>query len=269
MGVRISVRKITAEVALLLLAGAVITLAITGTHSSPKTENIRVPATTPLLETESGPVSGPDSVAEVTAPLTATPVVPSSTDAPTIPPMGPATATTSVPSIIPTGSAKSRPASSGDAVTIASRTGTRYTDPQGRFSFTIPSDWRPSQAQDAQVAIQFVSDVPRGNLNVAAQGIGNMVTLDDFAAAAVADIQRAYPMYRFASQRIEATTLAGEPARRYDFQGVQNDTSIQFTQLIAVKDGTAYVVTLSAAASDSRVFAGQAQIVLDSFAFHG
>jgi hypothetical protein len=75
-------------------------------------------------------------------------------------------------------------------------------------------------------------------------------------------------MYRFASQRIEATTLAGEPARRYDFQGVQNGTSIQFTQLIAVKDGTAYVVTLSAAASDSRVFAGQAQIVLDSFAFH-
>jgi len=145
--------------------------------------------------------------------------------------------------------------------------GARYTDPQGRFSFVRPVEWRPRESPDGLVSVLLVSDAPRGNVNVIASPVAAGVMLDDIAAGAIAEIARTYPTYRLNPPGIEATTLAGEPARRYAFVGVQEGTPIRFTQIIAVAGGIEYVVTLTAAADESGAFAAQAEVVLDTFAF--
>jgi hypothetical protein len=150
---------------------------------------------------------------------------------------------------------------------VTAPAGILYVDPHGEFSFIRPVDWRTLPPQATGVAAQFVAENLRGNLNVVTQPVPATMTVDLFATAAVAEIERMYPAYRLDARGIEPAIVGGEPARQYVFQGVQDGTPIVFTQLVALKEGVAYVVTLTAPMDDSSAFAAQARVVIETFAF--
>lgn len=258
----IRVLKIAAAIALMIVVLVIVgPVIVASRHSSSASRSTN----TPVKNT-----GGPAAVVIPSLPappLTFTPIASMGTIV-SVPTANVSVTATDVPAMTPTHQVASTSTSVVGTVSATAPAGTRYIDPQGRFSFTRPDDWRPLQLQDPKVAIQFVSDKPRGNLNVVAQPVAITLTVDQYASAVVADITQTYPAYRQDPRGIESATLGGGPARQYSFQGMQDGTPIEFTQVVALKDGVAYVVTVTAAADESSDFAAQTRVVIETFAFH-
>lgn len=162
-----------------------------------------------------------------------------------------------------------RPAGSV-AITTAtgapSGTGRVYTDPQKHFSFTVPSGWQIQQTQVPGITVQFVSDRLQGNVNIIAEDAPN-TTLDQYVRTTIANIKRSYPDFVLAPTGVQATTLGGKPAQKYEFSGVQQQTRIRITQVAAISGDIAYIMTFTVRVEDADVFADQANAILMTFTF--
>lgn len=145
-------------------------------------------------------------------------------------------------------------------------TGRVYTDPQKHFSFTVPGEWQIQQTQVPGITVQFVSDRLQANLNVVAEDAPN-TTLDQYVKATIANIMRSYPDFALAPTGVQATTLGGKPAQKYEFSGMQQQTRIRIMQVAAINGDIAYIMTFTVRLEDADAFADQANAILKTFAF--
>lgn len=188
-----------------------------------------------------------------------------STAAPT-----PLTGTTTPSPAAPAGRQATQPSPATPTVAVATPatagTGRKYTDPEQRFSVVVPDGWQRQQTQVADIAVQFVSDRLRGDVNIVVEDAPN-VTLDQYVAGTIANIKRTYPELKLTTNGVQVATLGGEAAQQYQFSGVAREAPIQLTQLVAVYGDMAYVITFTVASDDSAAFTDQMNRMIRTFAF--
>lgn len=266
--------KLAVDVALILAGCVIATVAFVAFQHAPRAGYSPIAtnspaqiaasmAGTPPADSAAVPSTEPTLSAAVAGLAVSPPALPAEPQSPT-----PGVFATDKPQVAQGGSGTDPGVGRAGTMSATVAPGTRYVDPHGEFSLVRPVDWQPLSSQVTGVAVQFVSEKPRGNLNIVTQFVPLTMTVNQFATAAVAESERMYPAYRLDARGIEPAIIGGEPARQYAFRGVQDGTPIVFTQLVALKEGVAYVVTLTAAADESGAFAAQARVVTETFTFH-
>lgn len=154
--------------------------------------------------------------------------------------------------------------------------GTTYTDPQGRYSFTVPSGWQPGPPPQntnlppgTAVGGIFAAPAPlNGNFNVVTVAVPAGVNLDQIVTQSRAGVAQSIPGYQEVAGGIQSVTVGGQSARRYDyFLTPPGSGKLHGAQIIALQGNTVYVLTLTAAENDFNTFMQQATTLLDSFKF--
>ncbi len=151
-------------------------------------------------------------------------------------------------------------------VTSVSAATTTYTDPQGRFSFTVPDGYRKTDSAGALVA--YYSPTYAGaNVNVgAANGVAE-ANLDDTAAAILKTLKDTFKDFQAGPNGVQSATVAGKPARRYEYTATVGDVHGHGVQYLVVNGSTGYFITLTASDADFAGFVKESMIILDSFTF--
>ncbi len=165
-----------------------------------------------------------------------------------------------------------RPASTtgtgtGLAGTPAGLVGNTYTDPQGRFTLMVPQGWR---VQPVSAGIDFQaapSSALRGAFQIAAEEVGTSITLDNYATSTMDSIKQTVTNYQDLQGGIQQTTIAGQPARRFDFTAQDGTTNLRAAVIVVMKGTTAYGFLIAAAPADFDAVFAQAKQFLDTFAF--
>jgi len=126
-------------------------------------------------------------------------------------------------------------------------TGQGYADPQGRFSFTIPSNWTQVQAAGAEVAFQ--SPVPAGvvpaTVNIVLEKLPSAtVTLDQYDQAGEANLKQQFPDYK--SLGVTRVTVDGRPAYKRVYTATIVGRLLQLQQVYLIERDTAYVISCGA-----------------------
>lgn len=158
-------------------------------------------------------------------------------------------------------------AGSARAGTPAGLVGNTYTDPQGRFKLTVPQGWKvqpPTSGIDFEAA---PSSALRGAFQIAAEEIGTGISLDDYATSTMDSIKQTVTNYQDLQGGIQQTTLAGLPARRFDFTAQDGTTNLRAAVIVVVKGTTAYGFLIAAPPGDFDAVFAQAKQFIDTFAF--
>ncbi|HEY7907940.1 MAG TPA: DcrB-related protein [Thermomicrobiales bacterium] len=164
------------------------------------------------------------------------------------------------------------------AVTAVGAQGTTYTDPNGRYSFTVPSGWQPSPAPQTgsvppgtAIGGVFTAPAPlNGNFNVVTVTVPSGVPLDQIVTQSRDNVAKSLPGYQEGPGGIQNLTLAGQPARRYDyFLTPPQGSRLHGAQVIALQGNAVFVLTFTAAENDFNTFFQQGAPALSSFTFIG
>jgi len=145
--------------------------------------------------------------------------------------------------------------------------GNTYTDPQGRFTLTIPPGWRVQNTNNANVDFEAAPAALKGAFQIAAEDVGTGVTLDDYAVGTMDSIKSSITSFQPGQGGIQETTINGQPARQFDFSGQDGTTMLRATVFVVKKGTTAYGFLIAAAPEDFDTVFAQAKQFIDSFAF--
>lgn len=152
------------------------------------------------------------------------------------------------------------------ALAVPVAAATTYTDPQQRFSFTVPDGYTPTTAQlTAPVIAGFVASSPAG-ANFTVQARDATQTLD----AATAEFQKRYATgadSQSGPNGITALTLGGQPAQQFDYFTNAQGSRFHILQVVAINGKALYILTFTAQEGDYSALIGQTGSVLSSFAF--
>jgi hypothetical protein len=151
--------------------------------------------------------------------------------------------------------------------TPAGLVGNTYTDPQGRFTLKVPQGW---SVQPASEGIDFEaapSSALRGAFQIAAEDVGTGITIDDYATGTMDSIKQTITNYQDVQGGIQQTTIAGQPARRFDFTGQDGTTNLRAAIIVVMRGMTAYGFLIAAPPEDFDAVFAQAKQFLDTFAF--
>lgn len=163
-------------------------------------------------------------------------------------------------------------------MTTVAAQGTTYSDPQGRYSFTVPTGWQQGNAPantnlPAGTVIGGVFNAPaplNGNFNVVTVIVPAGVNLDQVVTQSRAGVAKSLAGYQEGPGGIQSLTLGGQPARRYDyFLTPPQSGRLHGAQVITVQGNTVYVLTFTAAENDFNTVFQQGTTVLNSFTFLG
>jgi hypothetical protein len=157
-------------------------------------------------------------------------------------------------------------ASAGSSGTPAGVSGNKYTDPQGRFTLTIPQGWRVQITNGANVDFEATPNALRGAFQIAAEDVG-ATTVDDYATSTMDSIKQSVTNYQDVQGGIQQMTVGGLPARRFDFTGQDGTTNLRAAVIVVEKGTTAYGFLIAAAPEDFDAVFAQAKQFIDSFAF--
>lgn len=126
-------------------------------------------------------------------------------------------------------------------------TGQVYSDPQRRFSFTIPSNWIQVQAAGAEVAYQ--APAPPGTIpatvNIVLEKLPSAaVTLDEYDQAGEANLKQQFPDYKPVG--LAKVTIDGRPAYKRTYTATIAGRVLQLQQVYLIERDTAYVISCGA-----------------------
>jgi hypothetical protein len=163
-------------------------------------------------------------------------------------------------------------------VTAVGAQGATYTDPQGRYTFTVPSGWQlaaPPQSANlppgTAISSIFSAAAPlNGNFNVVTVAVPAGASLDQIVTQSRDNVAKSLPGYEEGPGGIQNLTLGGQPARRYDyFLTPPQAGKLHGAQLIALQGNTVFVLTFTAAENDFNTFFQQSGGILSSFTYTG
>jgi hypothetical protein len=151
-----------------------------------------------------------------------------------------------------------------------------YSDPQGRYSFTIPEGWQPGTLPPNSNIPQaiapggiFTAPSPLvGNVNTVTSSVPPGSVLDQIVTQVRASLAQALPGFEQGAPNLVNATLGGQPALQYDyFVAPQGSPRLHGQQTVTLQNNAVYIVTITAAENDYTTVTKQAQVVLDSFKF--
>jgi hypothetical protein len=149
---------------------------------------------------------------------------------------------------------------------------TPYTDPQNRFSLTVPDGWqvapRPANAPPAILVVLNAPAPLNGTVNVVATSVPAGATLDDAVAGISASTSNALPGFQ-PSGGVQKLTLGGQPAARYDYSFMLSGTRARGAQVISLVGNVGYILTFTAAEGDFDTVLQQGALILTSWSFLG
>ncbi len=157
-------------------------------------------------------------------------------------------------------------ASVGTSGTPPGVSGNRYTDPQGRFTLTIPQGWRVQLTGGTTVDFEATPNALKGAFQIAAEDVGAM-TIDDYATGTMNGIKQTITNYQDAQSGIQQLTVGGQPARRFDFTGQDGTTNLRAAVIVVKQGTTAYGILIAADPADFDTVFAQAKQFIDTFAF--
>lgn len=164
------------------------------------------------------------------------------------------------------------------AVSPVAAQGATFADPQGRFTFTVPTGWQqgsvpPNTNLPAGTAISavFAAAAPlNGNFNVVTVAVPTGVSLDQVVTQSRAGVAQSLPGYQEGPGGIQNLTVGGQPARRYDYLlSPPQAGTLHGAQIITMLANTVYVITFTAAENDFAPFFQQGATALNSFTLKG
>ncbi|MDQ2786818.1 MAG: hypothetical protein M3Y58_17650 [Chloroflexota bacterium] len=156
-------------------------------------------------------------------------------------------------------------------VTSVSAAVTTYTDPQGRFSITVPDGYQRSSELGPNI-LAFNSPIFVGaNFNVIAATVPTGTTLIPLipTRAQFEDLFRAVlsdqATFDFLPGGFGAATIAGHPAVQDDSILTTNGERIRLRQFLILDGTTEYAISFGARETEFDAFVKESHIVLDSF----
>lgn len=156
--------------------------------------------------------------------------------------------------------------------------GATFTDPQGRFSFTVPNGWQqgsppPSANLPPGTVVAGVFNAPapvNGNFNVVTVAVPAGASLDQIVPQSRAGVAQSLPGYQEGPGGIQNLTVGGQPARRYDYFATPPQAGkLHGAQVLALQANTVYVLTFTAPDDQFDAFFQQGSAALNSFKFLG
>lgn len=126
-------------------------------------------------------------------------------------------------------------------------TGQTYRDPQGRFSFTIPSNWVQTQAAGAEVAFQSpgAEGAVTGVVNIVLEKLpSSTITLDEYDQAGEQNLRQQFPDYTPIS--LDRVTVDGKQAYKRVYTATIASRLMQLQQIYLIDRDVAYIVTCGA-----------------------
>jgi hypothetical protein len=247
-------RRYALSVAALL--GCTALLAACGGGKAANTPVAVAPTTAPTVATASVAATHPASsatgslVAATTSPTVAAGSIP-------------AAAGTRPAGSITTGSVTTGTIAAGSVV--AGPGETVFTDPQRRFSFARPAAWTVGQSSAPGSVVQFNSARPPGVIDISTESVASGITPDTYLSAALVEIKKGIPdAQQTGTARLR---LDSEPAVRIDYTGTVSGNAIAFSQIFALHNGTAYILTLGTQPADSETMKQQAIVVVQTWKF--
>ncbi len=127
--------------------------------------------------------------------------------------------------------------------------GTTFTDPAGKYSIVVPPSWISAQDTPKAWFLDDKKDDFRENVNILTETIPSSLDLDSYVDLS---ISKAPGMIREFSvkQREKITLDSGQTAYRLVYTGSPNNVpaelSFTFLAVVAVEDGTAVTLTMTA-----------------------
>ncbi len=192
---------------------------------------------------------------------------------PTIVPATPTVAVTTATAVTPLLLTPRAPFGGGSVLpsgTVgATPAGMIYTDPRGRFSFFVPDGYyqTPDSPQQPDVVARFESRMISGGILVNIQGMEPGATLDLKTQVTQAAASK-LPEYQALTTQPATTTVAGQPARRFEFLLTENGGRRYHALLITtVRGNDFYTLTIQIEEKDFTAYLAQAKIFSNTFAF--
>jgi len=144
-----------------------------------------------------------------------------------------------------------------------------YTDPQGRFSLTIPDGFTQTSSESLP---QFASDFPViAIFNVAVRPTTAGLTLDELTAQLTEQLPdvlgELFDDVRVAPNGSQTTTLGGQSARSLTLIATADDLQLRFTVIYTIAGGDLYVFTYGGLDEDFTAVQREVAPVIASFKF--
>lgn len=125
--------------------------------------------------------------------------------------------------------------------------GQEYSDPEGRFSFSVPQEWTEVTPDDPDIEVAFAGGEDFPNMNVVLSSVPGNVDLETYNRAAETLLQRQIPEYNPVS--VDRVTIDGQRAYKRIWQTTNGDGQrIQVQQVYFIEQGTAHVLSFGAPA---------------------
>jgi len=126
--------------------------------------------------------------------------------------------------------------------------GSLYSDPQGRFSFNLPTGWKTATPYDSAQAAYFTYSVQQGTVGeliVMIEEVPFSTSIDQYAAAAEENGFKQLPGYKSGTQL--PTTVFGFPAIKKNFAfSPQTGLTLQAEAYMFISGNYAYTILLDA-----------------------
>ncbi len=152
---------------------------------------------------------------------------------------------------------------------------TPYTDPQGRFSFTLPDGFAQQMVgpQAGNVAVFTAQTMQGAGFYISSQDdpTNAKSNLEDLTALTLQALATRYPDIQLWSNGVVPAQVGGLEGRQYVYRAKSPTTNAMFRGAIIVtlKGSTAYTFAFAAGDGDFDRMADQATPVLATFAFAG
>lgn len=146
-----------------------------------------------------------------------------------------------------------------------------YENSKEGFAMQYPETWSVRE-NSFNTIVSFLSPLENKddkfseNVNIVSEAIGDKsVTLDQYYKVSEENLKKFFSDFKLIKN--EATTLSGSPARMVIYTASQNQLKLRTTQTFTIKDGKAYIVTLTNTQNDPNQYMSDMLKISQSFQF--
>lgn len=145
-----------------------------------------------------------------------------------------------------------------------------YINDTHRFSLVYPSAWEAREGLFGTIVSLVTplggkNDQFSENINVVSEKVGDDMTLESYYKASEENLKKYFTQFKVV--KVDTAQLGGVPARIVTYNATQGTVKLRTTQIFALNDGKAYIVTISNLQSSPTTNFTDMVKVADSFAF--
>jgi hypothetical protein len=144
-----------------------------------------------------------------------------------------------------------------------------YTDPQGRFSFTVPDGYHQIPNATPAIVVEFAPPIVSGAISMTIQGMEPDATLEQKTEVTQKAAGK-FPDYTPLTALPVPTTVAGQMARQFEFLDTENGGRRYHSFAVTTVRGTDfYTLSIEIEEKDFATNVEQAKVFINTFAFLG